>query len=67
MRNRHLYRTPAVRWGYDPKDQPIGEPALLHTKRGPVRARAPGLDIPAPPRQVSAPRNADDESAAHPS
>jgi len=44
MSDRDIYRSPAVRWGYNPKDEPIGATAELYTKRGPVRVRGKGLD-----------------------
>jgi hypothetical protein len=67
MGYRDIYRAPAVRWGYDPKDQPVGQPAELYTKRGPLRARAPGLKLPVAARPVDADRQSDDNLAAHPS
>jgi len=66
MGDRDIFRSPAVRWGYDPKDQPVGQPAELYTKRGPLKARAPGLDIPAEGRPVDE-DHAADEAIAHPS
>jgi hypothetical protein len=66
MGDRHIYKSPAVRWGYDPKDQPVGQPAELYTKRGPLKARAPGLDFSAEARPGEEDQPAD-ESIAHPS
>ena len=67
MGHRDIYRPPAVRWGYDPKDQPLGRPAELYTKRGPLKARAPGLDFPVAARPVDNDPQLDDDLAAHPS
>jgi hypothetical protein len=67
MGHRDIYRAPAVRWGYDPKDQPVGQPAELYTKRGPIKARAPGLDLPVDARPVDNDAQSDDDLTAHPS
>jgi len=66
MGHREIYRAPAVRWGYDPKDQAVGQPAELYTKRGALRAGAPGLQISTEAKPVEEDHEAD-ESIAHPS